>query len=237
MRSARLALVAAATTMAALVIGSAPAAAGGPTSVLVANPGSGTVGSLYVFDADYAALQEALEPADVSVDDAPALASGPGTSAINATWLVHDVVVWRVDRIRLDAGPHVWVQTTLTANDRVEFSSEAEWHIASDAATVYEVLGRLGVIPDDPAGKAAAKAGEAMAAGAVAEGGPASEANADGGTSGGASSSGDRAGALWWLVPGVAVGAILGAIGRPLAAESLTRRRHIVAPRQELIDM
>ncbi len=222
MSRARSALVAAATAVTALVIGSVPAAAGGPTSVLVANPASGTTGALYMSDADYVALQRALEPADTAVDEPPTLASGPGTSAINATWLVHDVTVWRVDRISLDAGPQVWVQTTLAGDEGIDWTSNAEWHVASDAETVHEILGRLGVIPGEAASMDTAAAGADTAAAGAAEEPP---AGTDDGTS-----------PLWWLLPGIAAGAVLGALGRPLAAGVFARRR-IVGPRHQLIDV
>jgi hypothetical protein len=235
MRIARSTLGTAAAALIVLALGAAPASAGGPTSVLIANPTSGTAAALYFTDPDYATLQDALEPGGVAVSDPPTLASGPGPGAINVTWLIHDVSVWRVDRIRLDASPDVWVQTDLTDADGVGLVGASGWHAASDAAAVYEVLGRLGVLAGGtPVGAdAVGKAGPAIKRDDTLGGVPVRQAAVSGAAEGDGSSG---SGSAWWLVPGVVAGAMLGAIARPLVADAMARRR-TSGPRHELIDL
>ena len=218
-----------AAALVVLVLGAASASAGGPTSVLIANPTAGASAALYVTDADYTTLQRALEPGDVTSSDPPTLASGPGTAAINVTWLIHDVTVWRVDRILLDAGPHLWVQTTLVGADGIDWTGTGEWHPASDTEAVYEVLDRLDVLPGEPgAGAAAAADGDGtLGETFVQEATSAAPGGGNGGTD---------TGSVWWLVSGVVAGAVLGAVARPLVAD-LSARRRFARPRHELIDV
>ncbi|GGS47453.1 hypothetical protein [Actinokineospora fastidiosa] len=87
-----------------LAVGAGPAAAGGPTSVLLASPWESRATALYHDDTEYTLLQSILddgETTEASTDDGP---------YVTVTWLVHDVHIWRTDRIVLGAGV---VETTL----------------------------------------------------------------------------------------------------------------------------
>ncbi|MFD1052131.1 hypothetical protein ACFQ1S_44440, partial [Kibdelosporangium lantanae] len=90
--------------------------AGGPTSVIIVDPNTGKTAALYTNDKDYGLLMDVLGPRP-PVPDGPDLHGGPGSSAINVTWLIHDAEVWRIDRVFLDdpAGP--WVETQLEPGD------------------------------------------------------------------------------------------------------------------------
>ena len=132
------------------------AAAGGPTSVLLVVPGEGRTASLYNSDSDYQVLADlvgAFDPPTGSTtppngaDDEGASgtndSSGPG---VTLTWLMHDVNVWRVDRVYLKAqgGPLISSQSTLDGGDL--WTKPALWHHASpDGTALTALLDRLGV--------------------------------------------------------------------------------------------
>ena len=83
--------------------------AGGPTSVLITQPGQ-SAGALYYDDAAYDALLGLL-PADETRGEP--LAPGGGVD-YNLTWLVHDVMPWRFDRVHVAADGTAWVSTTFS---------------------------------------------------------------------------------------------------------------------------
>jgi hypothetical protein len=207
----------------ALVGGSA--SAGGPTSVLVVNPGAGTTGSLYTTDVDYSLLQNALDNSGVDTgNEPPAFGDGPGSpSTINVTWLVHDVHVWRVDRLNVHTDGTVWVRTNdaLASGDgTIDWEALPDWQQVSDSAAVLEVLDRMGVL--DPA--------DARKASAVQNAGSEEDVAAAAANSGSASPS--QSTAAWWALPAAMLGLLIGLIGRPYLATHLTRRER--GQRQQL---
>lgn len=90
------------------VVAAGPAAAGGPTSVLLASPYSDSATALYYTDNDYAELASLLGGQDLPGSPAQAPAYAAGAPYVTVTWLTHDVMVWRLDRIFL-IGDDVWV--------------------------------------------------------------------------------------------------------------------------------
>ncbi|HEX6335694.1 MAG TPA: hypothetical protein VFZ85_01960 [Jiangellaceae bacterium] len=225
----RLVLLALAATAATVALSAGHAAAGGPTSVLVVNPTTGETGSLYAPHSDYQVLQSSLEPAtNISVDPPPQLSGGPGTPAINITWLAHDVAVWRVDRVRLEF-KEVWVQTNLMADGATPFDGGGEWHVAADQQAVLDVLDELGVLPG-PDSADADKDGSLNGTGQLGTNG---SATADDDPI--AATSAPRVPGWQWIAAAAAGGIALGAAGRP----SLTAvvRRRPAGPRQQLIDI
>src|SRR5215210_3464742 len=136
--------------LAVLIAG--PASAGGPTSALLVNPGSGRTASLYISDSAYDGLAKlvgvdgiggsagkAIQPPDLA-DTA---------TGVNVTWLIHDVEVWRVDRIYVtpDGGPWIKTQTMLDSSPDVASSGES-WHAAADGPALVALLERMGVFGD-----------------------------------------------------------------------------------------
>ena len=102
--------------IAVTLIGAGPAAAGGPTSALLAVPGEGATASLYYTDPEYDALARLVGAMDSggvgdpgTVDDSGrSHENGPG---VTVTWLVHDVTPWRVDRIYVGGDGAPWIAT------------------------------------------------------------------------------------------------------------------------------
>ena len=109
----RLAYLVPAVVTLGLMVGVPPAVAGGPTSVLIVEPETGRTAAAYYDDPAYAALDAMLgsgpagprQAADGSFGD-----RGTGRS-ITVTWLIHDMAVWRVNRVFPDAPGGPWVLT------------------------------------------------------------------------------------------------------------------------------
>jgi hypothetical protein len=132
------------------------AAAGGPTSVLLVVPGEGRTASLYTGQPDYERLAMLVgafssttglpDPPEGAGEGGPAGtidSSGPG---VTLTWLVHDVGVWRVDRIYLDAKGGPWISTQGNPNNGDVSSAPVSWrNVAADGKELSELLNRLGV--------------------------------------------------------------------------------------------
>jgi hypothetical protein len=124
-----------------------PTWAGGPTSVLLVEPHKGRTASLYTTDADYQLLARLVgasgggggERVDQSEVDHSA---GPG---ITVTWLIHDVGVWRVDRIYLKAEGGPWISTQSSYDDSgAIWNAPAVWHTSTDGANLRALLEQLG---------------------------------------------------------------------------------------------
>ena len=108
----------------------ATAHAGGPTSVLVTQPGVAAAG-LYYSDAAYDDLLRLLPPDETRGKELP---PGSGGADYNLTWLIHDHQPWRFDRVR-DAGDGTtWVTTTF------ETGATAGWQQLDDGGELAPLL-------------------------------------------------------------------------------------------------
>jgi hypothetical protein len=154
MRRCRAALIVIALAALTLLV-AGPAQAGGPTSVLLVVPGTGQTASLYYTDADYGTLARLVgafgDPAGTGKTDASGRSHESGTQ-VNVTWLIHDVMVWRVDRIYLGVGGGPWIatQTDVSGSGNI-WDSKVVWHTASDGARLAALVGKLGVRPSTSA--------------------------------------------------------------------------------------
>lgn len=184
----------------------ATAHAGGPTSVLITQPGAGA-GALYYSDEAYDALVRLLPEGDTHGDAAPPDYAGEG---YQLTWMVHDVMPWRFDRLQLDSDGDVWVSTTSTAN------KAGEWMSLGPATALRRLL--KAVVEDDAAPAiVSVPAGDPSAAATT----PPPARSADDGSSW-ISLSGWR-----WLVPGALLGLLVGGVA--------AHRRGAEEPRRVLI--
>ncbi|MEI5006662.1 hypothetical protein RB196_04325 [Streptomyces sp. PmtA] len=210
------------------------AAAGGPTSVLIVSPESGAATGLYASSADYgrlSALLDARARAAGAADPPPGLDAVTGMRRINVTWLLHDVTPWRLDRVHAsDDGRTAWIHTAKGLPE----SYDGVWHRAAAPAELTALLRKLGVMGE--------KGGGARAV-AVPPGPP---RDGDGTTA--AAPQGVEArpggpGGWWWAAPGVAVGVVLGALLRPVAARWARRvgrgrsGARDTGPRRQLLDL
>ncbi|MGW2122458.1 hypothetical protein [Streptomyces sp. SM1] len=214
-----------------MTVGASPAAAGGPTSVLVVSPESQETASLYYSDADYTRLRRSLGPVGAGTRERPPEADSASARLINVTWMVHDVTPWRVDRIFLgDADEDVWIHTA----SQLHTSSNGVWHRAEDPMGLHKLLYGLGV------------KGERTGPGSTSGMYPApwESAQADPATGEGAVAATSETRAVpadstdwWWAVPGAVAGAALALLLRPYGTRLIHRRKDDPGPRQELLDV
>lgn len=151
MRRCRAALVVL-TIMLISVLFAGPASAGGPTSVLLVVPGTGRTASLYTGAADYEALAGlvgAFDSPGVAGTSDPSGTSHDVGTGVTLTWLIHDVQVWRVDRVYLDAkgGPWISTQSDISVSGTI-WDIPPVWHTAASGKELAALLDRLGVSPD-----------------------------------------------------------------------------------------
>lgn len=114
-----------------------PASAGGPTSVMITDPASGRATALYYTDSRYAEL-EALLAAGKTVEGEP---PGRRGSAVNLTWMLHDVDPWRIQQLHPDAdrGPIlVTYGTEIMGND-----AQVTWSRIADSDGLAALLDRI----------------------------------------------------------------------------------------------
>lgn len=226
--------------LAGVVLGATPAAAGGPTSVLLASPTSQETASLYGTEKDYDRLERLLHDSGGVPEGgaAPPKLDEMTGHMINVTWLAHDVHPWRVDRVyRLaPADRGIWIHTSLDA------SSVGAWHRAKDPRQLRALLTELGVMGEPASGELGGLPDEGAqepAAGA-ADGSEAPGAGADEPVTRSAATADPALVAnWWWAIPGLALGLALGfgsaLLTRRTAAPEGSGPPH--EPRQELIDL
>jgi hypothetical protein len=110
--------------------------AGGPTSVLITQPGSGPATALYYTSTEYADLERLV------VTDGTPLGSAPaGSPEYNLTWLIHDVQPWRLDTVRVGKDGTVYVATARTDGDGgLDFGQEPRWETALESTSLAAFL-------------------------------------------------------------------------------------------------
>jgi hypothetical protein len=193
-----------------------PAAAGGPTSVLLVVPGEGRTASLYTGQADYETLSALVGDSGNASGTATSHDHAIGTE-VTATWLIHDVSVWRVDRIYPDApgGPWIATQTSFDGSGDI-WSSPVQWHTATQGTALTGLLKRLGLLGGSAAAPPADLAPPASPAASTPTTRLATEPAAD-----------DRSSGLVWGVTGLALGVAL-----TLAALRVAGRRPHAGPEE-----
>jgi hypothetical protein len=131
----------------AWVASAAPAQAGGPTSVLMVNPETGRANALYHTHSAYQRLADgvgAFGP-DIGSTDRPSSISA--ASEIRLTWMIHDMSVWRIDRVHLTPHDGTWVETLLMMNQSGDiFDRPGRWHRAANQQVLLASLAAAGMI-------------------------------------------------------------------------------------------
>ncbi|MET9311460.1 hypothetical protein ABZX12_06515 [Kribbella sp. NPDC003505] len=118
-------------------LGATPAQAGGPTSVLLSAPPS--VIAFGYNDQQYSDLQQLVQTTaqhDEGTGESHAIGS-----FVRATWLIHDMSVWRIDVIYPDAPGGPWIATE-------EFTGELKpaqptWHRSTAPVKLLQLLTSL----------------------------------------------------------------------------------------------
>ncbi|HZA29938.1 MAG TPA: hypothetical protein VE462_00275 [Propionibacteriaceae bacterium] len=107
------------------------ASAGGPTSVLLASPQTGRVAALYHTDSAYDRLADAVgafESGTGSTDKPAAVPDDP-SGEIRLTWLIHDMRIWRIDRVHVTTEDGIWMQTVVRTDGSGEvLDLPGTWH-------------------------------------------------------------------------------------------------------------
>ena len=126
----------------------APAQAGGPTSVLMTNPATGRAHALYYSDRAYERLASAVGGfgAESGSAERPQSVVDDFGSEIRLTWLIHDMSVWRIDRVRITPQDGTWVETLVQVADGDIFSRPANWHRAADLKLLMGSLKAAGLL-------------------------------------------------------------------------------------------
>jgi hypothetical protein len=125
-------------------VGSLPAHAGGPTSVLLSSPDAGKVVATGYEDKTYSELQELLDTEPNGPDDKVDHAGGV---FVRATWMIHDMTPWRLDLIYPDAPGGPWIATTQADLEGTgAMPDKPVWHRAADDAKLVKLLVSLGLL-------------------------------------------------------------------------------------------
>ena len=191
-----------AVLVAASLMLSVPASAGGPTSALLSVPGEGKTASLYYTDPEYVALADLVgidsETGTGKVDQSGlGHDNGPG---VTVTWLIHDVTPWRVDHIYLNGEGAPWIATQVSGESGMTWDSPVVWHQPASAAELVALLDKLGVgEASREAGDFSGVAGAPLPAPAEPAPAPAEPAPAEASPFAG----------IWWGLGGLAGGVLL----------------------------
>ena len=154
------ALVAVLTVLLVPVLVAGPAAAGGPTSVLLTAPDIGRTASLYTTDDAYGQLAEQVGAylalgSDAGSEGGSSSRSHAIGSGVTLTWLMHDVSVWRVDRVYVDAAGGPWISSQESVGGSIWEAPET-WHRAAQPKALVALLSSMGLL----AGTSGAAPGE-----------------------------------------------------------------------------
>jgi hypothetical protein len=196
--------------------------AGGPTSVLLVSPTTERAAALYTSDPAYGELETLLDASGEAVGEPP---TGAG-QYVTVTWLVHDVSIWRIDRVLLDPADGVRVVTSTGDGTSTDLSEGlwpgesgrpgATWHRPADQAALAALFDRLGLLDpasaDAPGDRAVVTAAELRAAATPPTPAPEPEARGDG---------------VWWWA---GAGALAGGLGAVLGLRASAGLRHRLLP-------
>lgn len=138
MRRIALLLVA---VLATSVIAMTPAQAGGPTSVVLSAPNIPKVVAVGYDDKAYNELQRLVTEEPVPTDQ-----DHSNGRVIRATWLIHDMIVWRRDLIYPDAPGGPWIARSEDRNADGQLSEKQVWHRATNSAALSKLLSSLGLM-------------------------------------------------------------------------------------------
>jgi hypothetical protein len=64
---------------------------------------------------------------------------------VTLTWLIHDVGVWRIDRVFLGAEGGPWISTQTDTDGTHQIADPPIWHRSADGKELTALLNRLGV--------------------------------------------------------------------------------------------
>ncbi|MET9272438.1 hypothetical protein [Kribbella sp. NPDC003557] len=189
-------------------LGATPAHAGGPTSVLLSAPPS--VVAVGYEDQQYSDLQQLIQT--TTQHDVGSEAHSVGRF-VRATWLIHDMSVWRIDVIYPDAPGGPWIATEEFMGGTKP--AKPTWHRPADPVRLLQVLGSLELLEGESIG------GPTLDDGYTAEQATPEPAQTQPAQAEAAGSSPTFFTGWRWIIPGVLLGAAVAVV----AARLFPKRR------------
>jgi hypothetical protein len=123
--------------------------AGGPTSVLMVNPNTEEARAAYYSDSAYSALAAAVGEGQTGPAAPPPGLARDGGEDVRLTWLVHDMQIWRIDRIHLTSADGMWIETVVDHTGGGQMLERpAHWHRAADTDGLLAALSAAGLLGD-----------------------------------------------------------------------------------------
>ena len=129
-----------------------PAWAGGPTSVMIVSPTTGQAAALHTSNARYQQLVEAVDAYDSPTGPTTPPSTVPADCfgcEIRLTWLIHDMSVWRVDRVYLTADDGIWLGSVSNSEGGNLDDQSVRWQRPHDSKTLLALLESSGVTAED----------------------------------------------------------------------------------------
>jgi hypothetical protein len=215
------------------------ARAGGPTSALLVSPSTDQVAAVYYSDAEYERLHTLLGGDSPEADPAATPSShAGGGDYITVSWMIHDVTVWRIDRIFLGAN-EPWIVTQMVDGQGTSgmYPGEAGdgtavTHRSPDPAALQSLLTSFGLL-----GPASGSRGAGDGASFAPVAAPAAVPAAAETAAIGAASVDARAGSpWWWALAGLAAGVLLTAIAVRYLPAVRNRLSDRAMPEQSAVD-
>lgn len=126
--------------------------AGGPTSVLMVSPTTGQAAALHTNNPRYQQLVEAVGAYDSPTGPTTPPAKVPADCfgcEIRLTWLIHDMSVWRIDRVFITADDGVWVGSVSNSEGGNLYDQPTRWQRPHDTKALLTLLRSSGVVSED----------------------------------------------------------------------------------------
>lgn len=185
--------------------------AGGPTSVLLANPQTGQVAALYHTDKSYDRLADAVGAfeSETGSTTKPGTVTDDFTGEIRLTWLIHDMSIWRIDRVHATTEDGMWVQTVVSTDGGDVFDQPGTWHRPVDPNALAATLQDAGLLTASAGEKDSSIGSRAESSSAAVNAAlPRAESPNPG-----------------WMAAVGAIGVLVGAVGAMLLRRSSTDRK------------
>ena len=115
-----------------------PASAGGPTSVLLSAPPK-----VVAFGYEDTLYNQLLKLVGEPVPTAGSTEPHESGQFVRATWLIHDMHIWRLDIIYPDAPGGPWIATTVNMDGSGALPENPVWHKAGDGGALKQLLGSV----------------------------------------------------------------------------------------------
>ncbi|HST83930.1 MAG TPA: hypothetical protein VLL08_19505 [Kineosporiaceae bacterium] len=137
------------------------AGAGGLTTIVLVVPGESRTASVSMGTPDYDELSRLVgaeksapgsttQPPGVDPSGSAGLSS-PTSPTVTLSWLSHDVMVWRLDRVYLNVEGGPWISTQTYTSDASDWSEAPLWrNISANGKELALMLDRLGVGNAEP---------------------------------------------------------------------------------------